>query len=34
MAGNIKGFLDRESNPPKIVLEADIRKLDYRMANA
>jgi predicted homoserine dehydrogenase-like protein len=34
MAGNIKGFLDRYSNPTKIVPEADIRKLDYRMATA
>jgi predicted homoserine dehydrogenase-like protein len=34
MAGNIKGFLDRYSNPTKIVPEADARKLDYRMATA
>ena len=34
MAGNIKGFLDRESNPTRIVPEADRRKLDYRMATA
>jgi predicted homoserine dehydrogenase-like protein len=32
MAGNIKGFLDRYSNPEKIVPEADKRHLDYRMA--
>jgi predicted homoserine dehydrogenase-like protein len=31
MAGNIKGFLDRYSNPTKIVPEADKRFLDYRM---
>ncbi|HYW48379.1 MAG TPA: hypothetical protein VE959_36280 [Bryobacteraceae bacterium] len=34
MAGNIKGFLDRYSNPTKIVPEADARNLDYRMATA
>jgi len=34
MAGNIKGFLDRDSNPTKIVPEADARRLDYRMATA
>jgi predicted homoserine dehydrogenase-like protein len=34
MAGNIKGFLDRYSNPTKIVPEADARNLDYRMAAA
>jgi predicted homoserine dehydrogenase-like protein len=34
MAGNIKGFLDRDSNPTKIIAEADARKLDYRMATA
>lgn len=34
MAGNIKGFLDRYSNPEKIVPEADKRRLDYRMATA
>ncbi len=34
MAGNIKGFLDRYSNPTKIVPEADARKLDYKMATA
>jgi predicted homoserine dehydrogenase-like protein len=34
MAGNIKGFLDRDSNPTKIVPEADKRRLDYRMATA
>lgn len=34
MAGNIKGFLDRYSNPRKIVPEADKRNLDYKMATA
>lgn len=34
MAGNIKGFLDRYSNPTKIIPEADKRNLDYRMATA
>jgi predicted homoserine dehydrogenase-like protein len=34
MAGNIKGFLDRYSNPEKIVPEADKRNLDYKMATA
>ena len=34
MAGNIKGFLDRDSNPTKIIPEADKRRLDYRMATA
>lgn len=34
MAGNIKGFLDRYSNPSKIIPEADKRRLDYRMATA
>lgn len=34
MAGNIKGFLDRYSNPTKIVPEADARNLDYKMATA
>lgn len=31
MAGNIKGFLDRYSNPAKIVPEADKRFLDHKM---
>jgi predicted homoserine dehydrogenase-like protein len=31
MAGNIKGFLDRYSNPAKIIPEADKRFLDYKM---
>jgi predicted homoserine dehydrogenase-like protein len=31
MAGNIKGFLDRYSNPTQIVPEADKRFLDYKM---
>jgi predicted homoserine dehydrogenase-like protein len=34
MAGNIKGFLDRYSNPIKIRPEADKRKLDYKMCTA
>jgi len=34
MAGNIKGFLDRYSDPTKIIPEADARNLDYRMAAA
>lgn len=34
MAGNIKGFLDRYSNPTAIVPEADKRRLDYRMCTA
>jgi predicted homoserine dehydrogenase-like protein len=34
MAGNIKGFLDRYSNPVKIVPEADKRNLSYQMATA
>lgn len=31
MAGNIKGFLDRYSNPTAIIPEADKRNLDYQM---
>ena len=34
MAGNIKGFLDRYSNPTRIIPEADARRLDYKMATA
>lgn len=34
VAGNIKGFLDRYSNPTKIIPEADKRNLDYKMATA
>ncbi len=34
MLGNIKGFLDRTSNPTRIIPEADKRNLDYRMAAA
>ncbi|MGO8760811.1 MAG: homoserine dehydrogenase [Desulfobaccales bacterium] len=34
MAGNIKGFLDRYTNPEKIIPEADKRNLDYKMATA
>lgn len=31
MAGNIKGYLDRYSDPTKIIPEADKRDLDYKM---
>ncbi len=34
MGGNMKGFLDRYSNPTKIIPEADKRNLDYRMCTA
>lgn len=34
MAGNIKGFLDRHSNPTKIIPEADKRNLDYKMCTS
>jgi len=34
LAGNIKGYLDREANPTSIIPEADKRNLDYRMATA
>jgi predicted homoserine dehydrogenase-like protein len=34
MAGNIKGFLDRYSNPTKIIPEADKRNLDYKMCTS
>jgi predicted homoserine dehydrogenase-like protein len=34
MAGNIKGFLDRYSDPVKIAPEADKRNLGYKMATA
>lgn len=34
IAGNIKGFLDRYTNPTKIIPEADKRNLDYRMATS
>lgn len=34
MGGNMKGFLDRYSNPTKIVPEADKRRLDYKMCTA
>lgn len=34
LAGNIKGFLDRYSNPTAIIPEADKRHLDYHMATA
>ena len=34
MAGNIKGYLDRYTNPTIIIPEADRRQLDYRMCTA
>lgn len=34
MAGNIKGYLDRYTNPTSIIPEADKRNLDYRMCTA
>lgn len=34
MAGNMKGFLDRYSNPTKIIPEADKRGLDYKMCTS
>ncbi len=34
MAGNMKGFLDRYSNPTKIIPEADKRNIDYKMASS
>lgn len=34
MAGNIKGFLDRYTNPVKIRPEADKRGLDYQMCSS
>lgn len=34
MAGNIKGFLNRDANPTNIVSEADKRNLDYKMCSA
>lgn len=34
LAGNIKGFLDRYSDPTAIIPEADKRNLDYKMATA
>ncbi|MBN1547650.1 MAG: hypothetical protein JW902_13445 [Syntrophaceae bacterium] len=34
MVGNIKGFLDRYSNPTKIIPEADKRNLDYYMCTS
>ena len=34
MAGNMKGFLDRSSNPTAIIPEADIRFLDYKMCTS
>lgn len=34
MAGNIKGFLDRYTNPSRIIPEADKRGLDYKMCSS
>lgn len=34
MCGNIKGFLDRYTNPTKIAPEADKRQLDHKMCSA
>ena len=34
MAGNIKGFLNRDANPTNIIPEADKRNLDYKMCTA
>lgn len=34
MAGNMKGYLDRYSNPTTIIPEADKRSLDYRMCTS
>ena len=34
LAGNIKGFLNREADPTNIIPEADKRNLDYRMCTA
>lgn len=34
LAGNMKGFLDRYSNPTKIVPEADKRFMDYKMCTS
>ncbi len=34
MAGNIKGFLNRDANPTNIASEADKRNLDYKMCSA
>lgn len=34
MAGNIKGYLDRYTNPTLIIPEADKRDLDYRMCSS
>lgn len=34
MAGNMKGFLDRYSNPTKIIPEADLRFMDYKMCTS
>lgn len=34
MAGNIKGYLDRNANPTMIIPEADKRNLDYKMCTS
>jgi predicted homoserine dehydrogenase-like protein len=34
MAGNIKGFMDRYTNPTKIIPEADKRNLDHKMCSS
>jgi len=34
MAGNIKGYLDRYTNPTRIIPEADKRDLDYKMCSS
>jgi predicted homoserine dehydrogenase-like protein len=34
LAGNIKGYLDRRTNPTTIIPEADKRELDYRMCTS
>lgn len=34
MAGNIKGYLDRYTDPTKIIPEADKRNLDHKMCSA
>ncbi len=34
MSGNIKGYLDRYTNPTAIIPEADKRNLDYKMCTA
>lgn len=34
MAGNIKGYMDRYTNPTKIIPEADKRSLDHKMCSS